>query len=215
MTGIFKAYDVRGSYPGELDEVTAGKIGYAFARLLQCGNIVIGHDMRISSPALARAFAAGYALAGGSVTDIGMVSTPLLYYSIIEGNFSGGVMVTASHLPGEMNGFKLCRSNAIPLSGDTGLPELERITGSLPSTPVIGSQNAPRKETGMTGRYLTKLAGFVRGQQPLTIAVDAGDGMAGPESEKLFELIPFVEPDPAQHETGRVVPAPWCQPVYQ
>ena len=190
MTGIFKAYDVRGSYPGELDEVTAGKIGYAFARLLQCGNIVIGHDMRISSPALARAFTAGYALAGGSVTDIGMVSTPLLYYSIIEGNFGGGVMVTASHLPGGMNGFKLSRSNAIPLSGDTGLPELERITRSLPSTPVPGSQNASRKETGMTGKYLTKLAGFVRGQQPLTIAVDPGDGMAGPESEKLFELIP-------------------------
>jgi len=202
MTGIFKAYDIRGSYPGELDDAMAGKIGYAFARLLECSHIVIGHDARLSSPTLVRSFAGGYAAAGGAVTDIGMVSTPLLYYSIIEGNFGGGVMVTASHLPGGMNGFKLCRRNAVPLSSDTGLPELERITRSLPSTPLPRSQNAPRKETGMTERYLEKLAGFVRGQQPLTIAVDAGDGMAGPEVGRLFELVPLwnlvplnMEPD--------------------
>jgi phosphomannomutase len=204
MAGIFKAYDVRGSYPGELDEVSAGKIGYAFARLMQGSHIVIGHDIRVSSPALSRAFAGGYAAAGGLVTDIGLVSTPLLYYSIIEGNFGGGVMVTASHLSREMNGFKLCRGNAIPLSGDTGLPELEHITMGLSPATEAASYTAPLKENGMTGKYLAKLAGFARERQPLTIAVDAGDGMAGPEAGKLFglfsswNLIPLnTEPDGA------------------
>jgi len=190
MTGIFRAYDVRGSYPAELDDVTAGTIGYAFARLLDGSHIVIGRDARLSSPALARAFAGGYAAAGGAVTDIGMVSTPLLYYAIIEGNFGGGVMVTASHLPGGMNGFKLCRSNAVPVSGDTGLPELERITRGLPPAPQATSLGGPPRKTGMTERYLAKLAGFVQGQKALTIAVDAGDGMAGPEIKKLFDLLP-------------------------
>lgn len=191
MTSIFKAYDVRGSYPGELDDETAKKIGYAFARLLNGSHIVIGHDVRISSPALARAFAGGYAAAGGAVTDIGMVSTPLLYYSIIEGKFGGGVMVTASHLPGEMNGFKLCRSNAVPLSSDTGLAELERITNGLPSVLQAPSPSGPQKNTGMIERYLAKLAGFVQGQKALTIVVDAGDGTAGPELGRLFDLLPL------------------------
>ncbi|WP_440950640.1 phosphomannomutase/phosphoglucomutase [Methanosphaerula subterraneus] len=189
MSGIFKAYDVRGSYPDELDEATAGKIGYAFARLLKNGRIVIGRDVRLSSPALARAFAGGYTAAGGAVTDIGMVSTPLLYYAIIEGAFDGGVMVTASHLPGEMNGFKLCRGNAVPLSSDTGLPELEEIARGLPPVPPAAS-GSPPEDTGMTERYLAKLAGYVQGQRALTIVVDAGDGAAGPELGRLFDRVP-------------------------
>jgi phosphomannomutase len=202
MGGIFKAYDVRGSYTDELDDATAGKIGYAFGRLLDCSHIVIGRDARLSSPALARAFARGYAAAGGAVTDIGMVSTPLLYYSIIEGNFGGGVMVTASHLPSEMNGFKLCRRNAVPVSGDTGLPELERITNGALPVALSMSLSCTLKKTGMTEKYLVKLAGFVREQHPLTIAIDAGDGMAGPEVGRLFDLLPLwnliplnMEPD--------------------
>jgi phosphomannomutase len=191
MTGIFKAYDVRGSYPGELDDAIAGKIGYAFARLLDDSHIVIGRDTRLSSPAIARAFAGGYAAAGGIVTDIGMVSTPLLYYSIIEGNFGGGVMVTASHLPGEMNGFKFCRSNAVPVSGDSGLPELEQITRGLPPAFPVSSLISPCKNTGMAERYLTKLAGFAFREKPLKIVVDAGDGMAGPEVGRLFEQLPL------------------------
>ena len=115
--------------------------------------VVIGRDVRISSPALARAFAGGYITAGGAVTDIGAVSTPLLYYSIIGGNFGGGVMVTASHLPGEMNGFKLCRSNAVPVSGETDLPELERITWGLDPASPAASLIRPVKNTRMTERY--------------------------------------------------------------
>lgn len=202
MGGIFKAYDVRGSYPDELEEKTAEKIGYAFAHLLNNGHIVIGRDARLSSPVLAQAFIGGYTSAGGTVTDIGMVSTPLLYFAIIEGNFDGGVMVTASHLPSEMNGFKLCRAKAIPLSGDTDLPELERITNSLPPLSLHKSTNSPLKNDDLIEKYLAKLTGFIQGQKPLTIVLDAGDGMSGPEIGRLIDrsvlwnLIPLnTEPD--------------------
>jgi phosphomannomutase len=202
MGGIFKAYDVRGSYPNELDETTAGKIGFAFACLLNNGHIAIGRDARLSSPVLVRAFAGGFTDAGGTVTDIGMVSTPLLYFAIIEGNFEGGVMVTASHLPSEMNGFKLCRAEAVPLSGDTDLPELERITNNLLPLSLPKAMSRPLKNNDLKEKYLTKLIGFVQGQKPLTIVVDAGDGMSGPEIGELFDrfalwnLIPLnMEPD--------------------
>ena len=122
MTGIFKAYDVRGAYPAELDETVAEKIGAAFATLMKCGTIAVGRDCRPSSPALASAFIRGYTGAGGAVTDFGMTSSPLLYFVLIKGKFDGGAMVTASHLPPATNGIKLCREQAIPLSGDEGLP---------------------------------------------------------------------------------------------
>ncbi len=139
MTGIFKAYDIRGSYPDELDETSAEKIGFAFARVMKSGMIAVGRDSRLSSPALASSFIRGFVGAGGHVTDFGKTSSPLLYYAIIKGKFDGGAMVTASHLTPEMNGIKLCRENAIPLSGDEGLPALQRMveeraegTGRLP-----------------------------------------------------------------------------------
>ena len=215
MGGIFKAYDVRGAYPGELDDAMTGKIGYAFARLLDGSHIVIGRDARPSSPALARAFAGGYSAAGGAITDIGMVSTPLLYYSIIEGSFGGGVMVTASHLPTDMNGLKLCGADAVPLSGDEGLPEIERITNSLPLSTFTASPGASLKKTGMTGKYLAKLAGFIRGHQPLTIVVDAGDGMAGPEVGRLFDLCPSWNLIPLNMEPDGRFPHHGANPFIQ
>jgi len=202
MAGIFKAYDIRGLYPGELDSALAKRIGHAFARLLDCGRIVIGRDARLSSPVLGQAFIEGYTAGGGAVADIGMVSTPLLYHAIADGDFAGGAMVTASHLPAEMNGFKLCRAGAVPLSGDAGLPELERMTNSpAPAEPAM-SRTGVHIKTRMTNPYITKLAGFARAERRLKIAVDAGDGMAGPEASLLFrhcplwELVPLnMEPD--------------------
>src|SRR5688572_26705200 len=129
MAGIFRAYDIRGRYPDELDEATAKKIGNAFVALLAAERIVVGRDMRLSSEPLSRAFIRGAVEAGAEVADIGMASTPLLNYAIIAGGFDGGAMVTASHLPGEMNGFKLARENAVPLSGDRDLPLLETRVG--------------------------------------------------------------------------------------
>ena len=198
MAEIFRAYDIRGRYPDELDEVTAKRIGNAFIRLLAAEQIVVGRDMRLSSPALARAFIEGAVEAGAEVTDIGMVSTPLLNYAIAAGKFDGGVMVTASHLPGEMNGFKLAREDAVPLSGDRDLPLLETLTDEEPVVRAAGSC----RRTDMLDDYIGKVAGFVRSPGPLTIVADAGNGMVGPEVPRLFERVPawrliplYLEPD--------------------
>lgn len=198
MAGIFKAYDIRGSYPGELNEATAERIGNAFVRLLEGERVVVGRDMRLSSASLARAFAEGAVEAGAEVADIGMASTPLLNYAIIAGRFSGGVMVTASHLPGEMNGFKLSRKDAVPLSGEQGLPLLEKMVGEGPGVRASGSC----RRIDMLGPYIETIAGSVRNPRPLTVVVDAGNGMAGPEVPRLFARVPvwrliplYLEPD--------------------
>jgi phosphomannomutase len=202
MAGIFKAYDIRGSYPDELDEAMAKKIGAAFVLLLDARRIVIGRDMRLSASALAKAFIEGATSTGASITDVGMVTTPLLYYAIIDGRFDGGGMVTASHLPGGMNGLKLCREKAIPLSGDHGLPELERLVQAKPSVQRGHTSGGSYEEVDISDRYIEKLSEFVHNAGPLKIVVDAGNGMAGPEVSALFKRVPlwqliplYMEPD--------------------
>ena len=186
MPGIFRAYDIRGRYPDELDEAMARRIGNAFARLLSAEQVVVGRDMRLSAESLAGALAKGVLEAGADVADVGEVSTPLLNYAIIAGGFDGGAMVTASHLPGDMNGVKLARRDAVPLSGDRGLPRLEAMVGEEPVARAPGSS----RRVDMLDSYIGKVAGFVRNPRPLTIAVDAGNGMAGPEVPRLFERVP-------------------------
>lgn len=202
MGGIFKAYDIRGSYPDELDEEMAGKIGAAFAILLKARRIVVGRDMRLSALALAKAFIEGATSSGASVSDIGMTTTPMLYYAIIEGKFDGGAMVTASHLPGGMNGFKLCREKAIPLSGDHGLPALERLVGEAAPVKPDPTSEGSYQELDILDKYVDKLRTFVHKPRPLKIAVDAGNGMAGPEVSALFKRLPiwklipmYMDPD--------------------
>jgi phosphomannomutase len=202
MGGIFKAYDIRGSYPDELDEATAKKIGAAFVLLLDAQRIVVGRDMRLSASALAKAFIEGAIASGASVTDIGMTTTPLLYYAIIDGRFDGGVMVTASHLPGGMNGLKLCREEAIALSGDQGLPDLERLVHEGLPLEQGRITSGSYRELDMSDRYIEKVSSFVHNPRPLKIVVDGGNGMAGPEVLSLFKRFPiwtliplYMEPD--------------------
>jgi phosphomannomutase len=202
MAGIFKAYDIRGSYPDELDEGMARKIGAAFVRLLNARRIVVGRDMRLSASALAKAFIEGATSSGAAVADVGMVTTPLLYYAIIDGRFDGGGMVTASHLPGGMNGLKLCREKAIPLSGDQGLPDLERLVHEKLPVRQGRAAGGPYEELDMLERYIERLSSFVHNPKPLKIVVDAGNGMAGPEVFALFKRFPlwtllplYMEPD--------------------
>lgn len=189
---IFRAYDIRGSYPDELDEETAERIGAAFARLIGPGPVAVARDARLSSPVLAAAFIRGCVSAGGEVTDLGLASTPCLYFAIIRGTFRGGAMITASHLPAHENGIKLCRENAIPLSGDAGLPELRRMVAE-----VAGAGTGPRPagsyRTGdLSGDYTRMLAGSLHDPAPLTLAIDAGDGMAGPEIGPFFRNFPVL-----------------------
>jgi len=197
MAGIFKAYDVRGQYPDELDESAARKIGYSLVRLLGGKTIVVGRDIRLSSPSLSDAFCAGAAQAGAQVTDAGPVSGPLLYRAIISGNFDGGAMITASHLTGEMNGIKLCSSDAVPLSGNKGLPALEKLTGSAPEGKIQPPHNVTRAD--FTREYIAWITGFVLTNRPVKIVADAGDGMAGPELDLLAAWL-------EKHERGVIIP---------
>jgi phosphomannomutase len=202
MASIFKAYDIRGHYPDEVNEEVAFRIGAAFMRLLSAHRIVIGYDMRLSSPTLAEAFADGAASAGSDVMDIGMVTTPLLYFAIIDGGYDGGAMVTASHLPQESNGFKLCREKAIPLSGDAGLPALEKMvgeTGGAVAGPIKTGQCYHRS---VLPAYIDRLKTFVHEPVPLKMVIDAGNGAVGPEVLPLtqpfhmWQVTPmYMEPD--------------------
>ena len=201
MASIFKAYDIRGAYPHEVDEAIAFKIGAAFVKLLAARTIVIGYDMRLSSPTLADAFAQGAMSAGAQVTNIGMVTTPLLYFAIIDGSYDGGAMVTASHLPGGSNGFKLCREKAIPLSGDSGLPAIEHMVHDMTGDTPVGPGGAYGQRS-LLPAYLDRLKTFIHEPMPIKMVIDAGNGAVGPEVLPLTQQFPmwqvvplYMEPD--------------------
>src|SRR5256885_13578242 len=127
---IFKAYDVRGVYPGEVNEDGARAIGSAFVAYLNAKHIAVGRDRRLSSPGLAAAFIDGATSQGADVTDYGMIATDMLYFAVARDGHDGGVEITASHNPKQYNGMKMVRREAFPLSGDEGLAEIrEMIAG--------------------------------------------------------------------------------------
>src|SRR5215813_12395589 len=132
--GIFKAYDVRGLYPSEVNEEGARAIGAAFVAYLQAKRIAVGRDMRLSSPALAAAFIDGATSQGADVVDYGMIPTDVLYFAVARDGHEGGVQITASHNPKQYNGMKMVRKEAFPLSGDQGINDIRDMiaAGTLP-----------------------------------------------------------------------------------
>ncbi len=186
--GIFKAYDVRGVVPDDFNEEIAYRIGNAFARFLQVETIAAGRDMRLSSPPIAAAVRRGITDAGTDVVDIGLCSTPALYFADGRGGYGGAVMVTASHNPAGYNGLKFCREDAIPLSYETGIEEIEEIfrRGEIFRAPRPGRELA----RDFTGEYLKHVLSFAQYIRPLTVAVDGGNGMAGRYIPDLFERLP-------------------------
>ena len=188
LSTIFKAYDVRGVYPEELDEGVATRIGSAFARWIDADRIVVGRDMRTSSPALAKAFIAGATAGGVDVVDVGEVSTDALYFA--SGHLDvPGAMFTASHNPARYNGLKLCRSRAAPIGIDTGLAEIRELAESADDA---GDGTEPQRQDVLPdyGRHCRTFVdeGSLR---PLKVAVDAGNGMAGKTVPIAFEPLPF------------------------
>ncbi len=187
--GIFKAYDVRGVYPEEIDEEVAYRIGRAFVTFLGDPGIVTGRDMRLSSPALSRAFIAGATDQGAEVTDIGLCSTDMLYYASGAIDMPGA-MFTASHNPKQYNGLKLCRRKAAPISMDTGIAEIRDLTlaGDFPRP----SSRGKVKEVDMLDSYVKHVLGFISTSslRPLKVVTDAGNGMAGMILPALFEHLP-------------------------
>src|SRR2546422_10316042 len=125
--GIFKAYDVRGVYPGEINEEVARAIGAAFVAYLKASHIAIGRDMRLSSPSLRAAFVDGATSQGADVVDYGMIPTDLLYFAVARDRHDGGAQITASHNPRQYNGMKMVRREAFPLSGEEGLLEIRQM----------------------------------------------------------------------------------------
>jgi phosphomannomutase len=197
--GIFKAYDVRGVVPDDFNADTAYRIGNAFTRFLKAGTIVIGRDMRISSPEITAAARRGIREAGANVVDIGLCSTPALYFADGKGGYGGALMVTASHNPARYNGLKFCREDAIPLSYETGIEEIEENfrQGKLFKAPRPGGAI----ESDITDQYLDHVLSFSQYVRPLTVAIDGGNGMAGKYIPRLFERLPcrlvplYLEPD--------------------
>jgi len=179
---VVKAYDVRGVVPDQLDEHAARAIGAAFVDVVGATRIVTAHDMRETGPGLARAFAEGALHRGASVVEVGLASTDMLYFA--SGSLGlPGAMFTASHNPARYNGIKLCRAGAVAIGQDTGLAEIREraqayLTGGLPSA---GGHTATVEQADLLSAYAEHLRGLVdlRGIRPLTVVIDAGNGMGG------------------------------------
>ena len=188
---IFKAYDVRGLYPGEINEEVARLIGRGFAAYLNTDRVAVSRDMRVSSPGLAAAFTDGVLMQGTDVVDCGMLGTDMLYFAVAQDNLGGGAQITASHNPKEYNGVKMVRSGALPLSGDAGIGDIRSMiaSGALPApAPRQGS----RVSRDIVPEYVEKVMSFIDPGtiEPFSVVLDAGSGMAGLVAPTLFARLP-------------------------
>ncbi len=191
INAIFKAYDVRGTVPDQLDEELARATGAAYVEVVGAPTIVIGYDMRPSSPGLAGAFAAGATEAGADVIMIGLASTDQLYFA--SGQLGhAGVMFTASHNPAQYNGMKMCRAGALPIGADTGLAEIRDavVRGGHRPAAAVGSVSQ-QDVLEAYALHLLSLAPFPAPQvgRPLKVVIDAGNGMAGLTAPTVFERV--------------------------
>jgi len=211
MAGIFKSYDIRGIVPDQLDEVTAQKIGYAFACELEARAVAVGNDMRVSADAIKGAFIEGVTAAGADVHDLGMCSTPFTYFASGALDVEGSTMVTASHNPQEYNGFKFSRSHARPVSYETGIGNIEKRIQEIDSIPESTGRVI---QTDIEEKYRNHVLSFTHITRRATVVIDAGNGIGGAETEKYFsgqdiEIIPlFFEPDGSfpNHEPNPLKP---------
>jgi phosphomannomutase/phosphomannomutase/phosphoglucomutase len=200
----FKAYDVRGRVPEELNEDLAYKIGRGFAAFLRPAKVVLGRDIRTSSLPLARALTAGLNDSGVEVWDLGLCGTEQVYFYTSHLRLDGGIMVTASHNPPDYNGLKLVRRESRPVSGDTGLRDLEALAAAGKFPPVAQNRGA-LLPTDAFEAYIAHLLSYVNlaALKPLKVVVNAGNGCAGPVLDRLEQQLPFRlikvhhEPDPA------------------
>ncbi len=187
----FKAYDIRGRVPEELDEDIAYRIGRAYAACLHPRRIVVGRDVRLSSPTLSEALCRGLTGGGADVQDVGVCGTEEVYFATFHSGADGGVMITASHNPKDYNGMKLVREDAQPVSRGTGLLEIERVVeqGAFAPTRMTGRINSACYRT----EYVEHLLSYVSGMklENLTIVANPGNGCAGPVIDSLAKRLPF------------------------
>ena len=197
----FKAYDIRGKVPDELDNDLARRIGCAFATHIQPSRVVVGHDIRLSSPALSRALIDGFLASGVDVIDLGLCGTEEVYFNTFHLGVDGGIIITASHNPGDYNGMKLVRRDARPISGDSGLSKIEALAAAGDFVPA-GRRGVCTENFDKTA-YIEHLLSYIdqAALTPLKIVVNCGNGCAGPVLDRLEKKLPFeffrlqAEPD--------------------
>ena len=188
---IFKAYDIRGTYPDEVNEEGARAIGAAFVAYLGAKRIAVGRDMRLSSPTLAAAFIDGATSLGADVVDYGMIPTDMLYFAVARDGHDGGVEVTASHNPKQYNGMKMVRREAFPLSGDEGISDIrDMIAAGRVPPPAARPGDISTKD--IIGPYVDHVMSFIDPAviRPFRVVLDAGSGMGGLVAPRLFDRLP-------------------------
>src|SRR6476659_4350908 len=188
---IFKAYDVRGLYPAEVNEDAARQIGRGFVAYLDARRIGVSRDMRLSSPGVAAAFIEGAREQGADVVDYGMLATDMMYFGVARDGLDGGAQITASHNPKQYNGIKLVRREAFPLSGEAGLAEIRDMitSGTLPA-PAATPGSLSRMD--VIDDYVEHVMSFIDPSiiKPFNVVLDAGSGMDGLVAPLLFARLP-------------------------
>ena len=190
-TSIFKAYDVRGLYPGEVNEDAARQIGRAFVAYLKAKRIAVSRDMRVSSPSVAAAFIDGARQQGADVVDYGMLATDMMYFAVARDGHDGGAQITASHNPKQYNGIKLVRREAFPLSGEEGLGEIRDMIVKQ-TIPAAAARSGSLTQMDVLDDYVKHVLSFIdtRIIKPFNVVLDAGSGMGGLVAPKLFDRLP-------------------------
>jgi phosphomannomutase len=189
---VFKAYDIRGLYPEELDEAGAYAVGRAYVEQFSPARIAVGRDMRLSAPSMAAAVRDGAADAGADVLDVGMVGTEMLYFAVGDLELDGGIMVTASHNPKQYTGMKIVRSGALPVGGESGLFDVR-------DRAVAGAwhraEHGEIRPEDIWDRFVERVLSFVDvgSLKPLRVVIDAANGMAGSMLPPVLERLPMVE----------------------
>jgi len=190
LDAVFKAYDIRGVYPDEIDETLARRVGNVFAHFTGAQHLVVGRDMRPSSEPLAAAFIEGAALAGADVTDVGLASTDLVYFA--SGKLDApGAMFTASHNPAQYNGIKLCRAGAAPVGEQSGLQQIkEMVASGVISRGEVAGKVASVDMLGAFGEHVRSFVD-VPALPPLKVVADTANGMGGLVVPAVFAGLPF------------------------
>ncbi len=188
----FKAYDVRGRVPDELNEEIARRIGRAYATVIRPGRVVVGHDVRLSSEAIKGGLVEGLLEQGVDVHDIGLCGTEEIYFATFHAGMDGGIAVTASHNPRDYNGMKFVREGSRPISGDTGLFDIKALAEGDRAWPVA-ARRGRLQPLDISGAYVQHLLSYidVPALRPLKIVVDAGNGGAGRVIDLLEPRLPF------------------------
>jgi len=188
---IFKTYDIRGTVPGQLNGEIAEAVGRAVATFLTPRTIAVGRDMRLSSDELAERVIRGLATAGVEVVDLGRVSTDGLYFAVGSYGYDGGIMVTASHNPAEYNGFKICRAQAVPFSGEQGIAQIRDIITTADFREPDGEGMVVRKD--ITDDYTAHVLSFIDRSKlaASAIVIDAGNGIGGEILPRVFDQLPY------------------------